>query len=580
MKALSLAPILVCVVLVSWAQSAVAQECSTEKVNDDCTVTMDRSYPVGLPTIQVRPGKRLTVKVLNGLPFEILSLDLQTGQAVVGTDQTAGFLSAALPNLKGLLVQQQTSGVGMFGFRPPSPNAELPPRTPEEIQKKIKDLQAQVYEAQQQLNTNFRLVQLYDENATTIYNQLNEVLGPLPPEVLPKGQRLQSSKVRRDVPRPWIGSEFPDWVGWMRCEIAGQDCPTELDHSSEAATCVGTRPPVRGLLLCGSTLVSGLSACPADQQDDNLLACKLVTIQQDASDLPEDAKKDFSESVRRLNEGFAALTADSTAIANIDKELSVYYFNLTNALVIPPSASIGTIFDPHDSNNQRNVQLPRFLGRQVVYSVSGLNEIGTPAPAVTTAAQKKSILTITVVFADPHFEVSSGIVISTLPNRSFANQTTVTQNPNGASPTLGNVVITQTISKPTVVLFAGANWRLGHDFLWPDQRRGAFYLTGTVGYNVNNTNVEFGVGPSLSWRSIMFSVLYDWGHDLRLTQGEDVGMIWCNQSSANSSGTIPKCSGSPPSPSTEKYWKGAVAFGISVRIPTIFGGGGSAASSH
>jgi hypothetical protein len=210
-----------------------------------------------------------------------------------------------------------------------------------------------------------------------------------------------------------------------------------------------------------------------------------------------------------------------------------------------------------------------------VYAIDTVNEVGMSATSVTTVAQKKSILAITVIYADPIFEVSTGAIISTLPNRSFANQTTASQNMPGSSPTLGDVVITQVVSKPTVVLFAGANWRLGHDFSWADHRRGAFYLTGTVGLNVNNTAAEFGVGPTVSWRSVMFSVLYDWGHDVRLTQGEYVGMIWCNQTAANSSGTIPKCSGQPPSPSTEKYWRGAVAFGISVRIPSVFNGGGS-----
>src|ERR1700733_1519359 len=83
-------------------------ECSTEIVNPSCTLTIDRSYPVALPTIQVRPGATVIVQVKNGLPFESLSLDLQSSQAVAATDQTAGFVTAALPYLKGLLAQQQT----------------------------------------------------------------------------------------------------------------------------------------------------------------------------------------------------------------------------------------------------------------------------------------------------------------------------------------------------------------------------------------------------------------------------------------------------------------------------------------
>jgi hypothetical protein len=45
------------------------KECSTERVNDDCTVTIDRSYPVVLPTIQMRPTRILTVRIVHSLPF-------------------------------------------------------------------------------------------------------------------------------------------------------------------------------------------------------------------------------------------------------------------------------------------------------------------------------------------------------------------------------------------------------------------------------------------------------------------------------------------------------------------------------
>ena len=282
--------------------------------------------------------------------------------------------------------------------------------------------------------------------------------------------------------------------------------------------------------------------------------------------------------MRRLKESFAALTADAAAVANIDKDLGTYFFNIQEAHAVGCCGSVGTITDPQNVKGQRNVQLSKFLGRQVVYAVSAVNQVGTSSASVITPAQKKAILSITVVYADPIFEVSAGNLFSMLPSRSFANQTTVTQTP-GSSPTQGNVVIAQTISRPTDVLFAAGNWRLGHDFLWPDSRRGAMYFTASAGLNVNNTAAEFGVGPSISWRSLMFSVLYDWGHDVRLTQGEYVGQIWCNQSAASSNGSIPKCNGQPPAPSTEKYWRGAIAFGLSVRVPTIFGGGSGAASS-
>lgn len=564
-----------------------AQDCSTEKVNNDCTVTVDRAYPLVLPTIEMRPGTRVSVTVLHRLPFEVLSLDLQSGQAAAASDQTAGFLSAALPNLKGLLVQQQFSA-GTIGAVPP-PNPEATPPS-------VADDQATVEKLQKQLESYLDLVRVFDANATIVYDQLNEALGPLPPGFVPEGPRLKNSKVDQSVPRPWVANDYGEWIRWMQCEIGGQSiagketqpCPKNLSLPSEAIPCSTTGPPVIGLLNCGAALVADLAPCPKpDQTDDSSdsdtsnqpVACQIASLRQNVQQyVSGDAKEALLAQLQRLDANFGVLNVMGAAIANVDKELGTYYFNLSIANRAGKADPVGIILDPRDEPSHKNISLSKFLGRQVTFSVNAVNEVGAPAASVITSAQKKSVVTITVIFADPIFEASGGAILSTLPNRSFANQTSVTQNKAGSSPTLGNVVITQSVTAPTVVLFAGANWRVSRDFLWPDHRRGAFYFTGTVGLNVNNTNAEFGFGPSISWRSIMFSALYDWGHDVRLTQGEYVGMIWCNQSAANSSGTVPKCSGQPPSPSTEKYWRGVFGFGISVRVSTLFGGG--TAASH
>jgi hypothetical protein len=537
------------------------QECSTERVNNDCSITVDRSYPIVLPTIQIRHGKRVTVRVIQGLPFEILTLDLQSGQAIAGTDQTAGFLSAAIPNLKGLLITQQLNTGGAAGFLPPpNPNA-APTEQP----------RTRIDQEQAKLGNYFELVRRYSASANIIYDQLNEVSAQISPQVIVSGQRLPSSRIGSDVPRPWAQREYDSWKNWIRCEIAGQGCRPEIPVSAND-NCEGATPPVRGLLACGTALVKELSVCPPQGDDNsNLVACEIAQLESDVQNLPDNEKQGLAASLRRLDETFAALTADATAIANIDKDLSTYFVNVEQSRTVGCCEFTGTITDPRNAQTQQNVQVPKFLGRQVVYALNAVNQVGTPATSVATTAQRKTILSITVVFADPLFEVSTGALFSSLANRSFANQTIVAQNP-GASPTPGNVVIGQTISRPTVVLFAAGNWRLGHDFRWADSRRGAFYFTTAVGLNVNNTAAEFGLGPSLSWRSLMFSVLYDWGHDVRLTQGEFVGEIWCNQTAASSDGKIPKCGGPPPSPTTEKYWRGALAFGVSVRIPTVFGG--------
>lgn len=217
----------------------------------------------------------------------------------------------------------------------------------------------------------------------------------------------------------------------------------------------------------------------------------------------------------------------------------------------------------------RNAGAAKRLGRQVVFSVNAVNQITTSVASVPSSQQKKSIATITVLYADPIFEVSAGAFFSFQPNRSFANQTLVTQI--SGAPVSGDVVITETKTLPTVEPFAAANWRLGHDFEWLGHRRGAFYFTTAVGLNPVTTTTDFAIGPSISWRALMFSPLYQIGRDIHLTQGEFVGEVWCNASGP--SGSIPKCSGNPPSPTTAKYWRGAFALGISIRVASVFSSG-------
>ncbi|MGD0469249.1 MAG: hypothetical protein ABSA54_12805 [Terriglobales bacterium] len=65
-------------VFLSCGKAQAQKECSTEKVNSDCTITIDRTYPITPPTIQVHPGHMVVVVVKNPQVFESISLDPQT----------------------------------------------------------------------------------------------------------------------------------------------------------------------------------------------------------------------------------------------------------------------------------------------------------------------------------------------------------------------------------------------------------------------------------------------------------------------------------------------------------------------
>jgi hypothetical protein len=106
--------------------------------------------------------------------------------------------------------------------------------------------------------------------------------------------------------------------------------------------------------------------------------------------------------------------------------------------------------------------------------------------------------------------------------------------------------LTYTVIPVAQLNFVAADW-VAH------RQRAAFFATIAVGYNPATSNVEFGVGPSISWKSLVFSGLADIGRDTKLTDGFTVGQSLGNSSSVK--------------PLTSTVWVLKPAVGISVRIP-------------
>lgn len=558
-------------VFLSCDKAHAQKECSTEKVNSDCTITIDRNYPITPPTIQVHPGHMVVVVVKNPQVFESISLDPQTLQAVIGTDQTSGLVTGAVPYLKlvvGSTKSDLRASTELRGRAEMSGvNLIQPPPEITKVQDDLKHLD--------DLLTALDIkIQEFTGNATKVYLQLQEILSPLPRPVVTDTAAQTQVPVRDErlpATMPW-GSNFPVWQKLLLCELG--------------PVCAEDSPPpsfknILGLASRFQATLPGAPPTPGSTPDitlwnDNAFQSAVTTTQSDIGALQPADREKYVNLLNELIARKANIATYNAAITGIAKDLSTYFFNISQVDVpttIPAQLAVGEIHDPKRSKDpkDKNELNSKLLGLQVTFSVTAVNEVSTSVTSVPGPAAKKPIATITVLYADPIFEVSAGAFFSTLPNRSFANQTLVTQNP-GASPTPGNVVIAETITRPTIVPFAGANFRLGPAFTWLGRRRGAFYLTGAVGANTYNSTAEFGVGPSVSWRAIMFSALYHIGHDTRLTQGEQVGEVWCNSTAATA--TVPKCSGSPPSPTSEKYWTGGFAFGISVRVPSVFSASG------
>jgi hypothetical protein len=296
--------------------------------------------------------------------------------------------------------------------------------------------------------------------------------------------------------------------------------------------------------------------------DETTFSENMDMVRSDILTLPVAQQTQFFARLNSITADEAALKVNlsyyATPIKNVVTDLESYFVyieQLRGAAVV--EVPLGEIADPAASPT--NATATKLLGRSISYSVNATNNVGSFVASVPTSA-KKSVVTLTVLFADPKLEVSTGVFLSMLPSRSFSNQTVVTQVP-GSVPTTGNVFIAPSSIRPTVLPFVAANWRLGRDGVWL-HRRTALYLTGAIALNAYNTSAEYAGGLSLSWRLLMFSALAHVGRELELAQGEYDNEVWCTTAGGA------KCS--PPNPSTTHAWTAAFAFGLSVRIPTTF----------
>ena len=531
--------VVLCGILGSRLLAEDLKECSTEKINtNDCKVTIDRAYPVTLPTIQMKKGK-VTVFLANPLPFESLSLDLQSAQLVAGTDQTQGIATGLLAQAKNFLVLSAVSA---------KPGAGVGTGVGKEFQ-----------DIQKELDLRIEKLGKFSTAAVHVYDELTEVTGSIPPRAISGGKRLDPSLLSTQTPIPWV--DLPGWRSHMLCEIGGDGCPGDLKAQPTDRNLLGEAGEIT------KDLAQASGACPA--KDSTILECRILALNASAT-------AEERAGLPGLQSKYNVLAAASTGIAAITKDLGNYFLNVRLLPGKAPAKApvrLGDIEDPIPSGSV----LAKLFGRQAVFTINAVNGVAVSLASVPTATQKKAVASVTVLYANPILESSAGTFFSFLPNRSFANQTLVTP---GATAALGNIVIQQTATKPTVVPFAAANWRMGPEFLFPGtNRRSALYATAAIGLNPNTTTTEFAFGPSLSWRAIMFSGLYHMGRDLRLTQGETVGMVWCNSGAAKTDPTA--CAGAPPAPSTQRFWKGTFAIGISIRIPSVFpaSAGGSTGSS-
>jgi hypothetical protein len=566
--------------------------CSTEKVNGNCVVNIDRTHPIVMPTFSMHPGSHIVVNVLKPYPFETLTLDPQTAQALQGSDQGAAFVTGAVPNLKGLVVSASFTGAEVADSLDNMHALNSTPGPEEAVDAELSYIKAELHAlVADSLPHVTGRIEDFDDEATQVYGQLKEIESPVPRPVNASDPLLGPTR-GPDVPDgtfdPW--KDYGNWRLQLLCELNGGE--------KECKICVAPHaPPFKGLFEDAAKLVSQLptlatTAKPGDPPslpdpsiallDLTDIVSRLAKAKKDIQNLSPGPDKNafelrynaiFAHEQRLLN----ALTTYSSGVSKIVADLQTYFGNITLASGDSTYPPLGLIVDPI-SDDSRSASA-KFLGRQITYTLFAQNQIATPLMSIPTATQRTALVTITALYADPRFEVASGAFFSSLPNRTFANYTNVTETTAG-TPAPVNIKITKTTSRPEVLPFVAANYRLLPEFTI-DKRRAAVYASLAVALNPYDTLPEFAGGVSFSWRSFVLSPLYHLGHATHLTQGEYVGEIWCEYySSPPPSGTLPpQCSSAPPAPTTKTYWTNAIAFGISIRIPTTFGSG-STTPSH
>jgi hypothetical protein len=490
--------------------------CSTEKVNGDCYVIVDRTNPLQLPTLQMYPGKTVEVRIQNGLPFELVSLDWQNSTASLTPDPSNAILTALDPALaKAEIAIAHSPGRQMMSqFRgrvqgnspePPDQCKRVDPATTSEL--------SLFYNCAAQLHA----------EAKEAARQISAIVNPdslvFPAESYPS---LKSPNA------------FNDARVRLLCRVFGQ----------------------------GSSIPAGVYCDKLDPQP--LIAYHDMI--EELAKFPTDSTKYLKIGGSQDRNDLLALASYLSGVVTPLVGIGENLLHLDNSQ--PGDGVLGYIVDPRRSSNPANgracnsamsekpkaADYASLLQRQVSCGLNVINLVANSVDAVPTAQQKKSIVVITANYTDARVETSAGIMLSILPSRSFA----AVPQYSGAPPTVTEFVVTEADTRPLVVPYAAAHVRLGNDWAWGRTgRRGAVYATFLTGVNPNTTTADFGAGLSVSWRALMLSPVAHFAHDVRLTGGftpnESLG--------ASFSGSVP----------TEHYWTTSFGLGIGVRLPLIPG---------
>jgi hypothetical protein len=468
--------------------------CSYTTTNRSCQITIDRFNPSTPPTIYVRPGCRVHVTVTHPYKLEKLTLDWKSTDVVVPTDVVANAFSGISTSTSAAVVTIQETRFGAELGTQPM-NCENQTGAP---RKPFCADAVQIAQAQRRVEKEIRKADRF-----SAFDQ--KVL----PEIV---KALQPPPGGNDKPGwPWSNAEA--WKCVVSAKIRSYYRAKGIDDV------VGKMSNLDKTVAQFTNDASNIQAA----EQAKILAANQSALHSEW--MPFQKLKVLRDGLENLqvSSGSIAGNADITDTAPGDRNYQneVWTLNYTNLLApLVQRVTASKLIDE---------------------DTAAWNGMGT-VPA------KEAIVQITVQFqATSRWEFSTGLVVPALPYHSY------TVAAEGSNGTVTNNFVQENKTWAVVPMALGS-FRV-HEWV---RHRWAGFATGGVGVNTATTNAEFALGGGVSWRSLEFSFLGDYGRDTYLaggfTKNEPLGTT-------------------PPSslPTTTSWgWKPAIA--ISVRIPL---GGGS-----
>lgn len=262
----------------------------------------------------------------------------------------------------------------------------------------------------------------------------------------------------------------------------------------------------------------------------------------------EEASTATPEEVKKLKDNQAVLVKAGSDLTDKLQALVDAVTAISDQSTGLQSANTIQVAPPHDKNGQNQVWVVNYVNKlnPVAKRVSTAGALGpdTGALGSLTDSSKQQLVKLTVQFQHSSpLEVTSGLLVPLSPYHSYAKAAVAS---NG---TVTNNVVQQNLTY-TVVPAVFIHF-LAHEFA--GNQRVALFGTVATGYNPASSAVEFGVGPSFGWHSIVFSGLADIGRDTDLRGGFKVGQSLGLTNAAN--------------PLTGTIWRVKPSLAVSVRIP-------------